>query len=201
MEWRDRVAAATVVTTRKEGQGVLVTGGFILTAAHCISWDHNGGMALGDHFVEPITTRDGSNLHVGPWVVEPVSDIAVLGELDNQVFFEQCDAFEEWRESVQPIAVSDRVLQPQESIAVHVLSHKGHWIAGKATRHGHGAWPRLWIETASCIEGGTSGGPIVDEEGKLLGVVSWGNEDGAFPVACLALPSWIWQRINQAAED
>jgi hypothetical protein len=44
---RARTRAATVQLPTKGGQGVLVPGGFVLTAAHCIDWSLDGGMALG----------------------------------------------------------------------------------------------------------------------------------------------------------
>lgn len=46
------VANATVRISGLVGQGVLVPGGFILTATHCIQWNGEGGWALGDYFVE-----------------------------------------------------------------------------------------------------------------------------------------------------
>jgi hypothetical protein len=53
------------------GRGVLV-GEIILTAAHCINWSTEGGMVMGDYFVEEIETWDGKRLKVRPLAVEPV---------------------------------------------------------------------------------------------------------------------------------
>ena len=44
----DIVEKATVRLTGKGGQGVLVPGGLIVTAAHCVNWYLEGGMAMGD---------------------------------------------------------------------------------------------------------------------------------------------------------
>ena len=74
-----KVAKATVRLTRSGGQGVLVCGNVILTAAHCIGFNLEGGMVLGDFYIEDIETAQGM-LKVGPLAVEPISDIAVLGE-------------------------------------------------------------------------------------------------------------------------
>jgi len=41
------VAKATVTLLRKGGQGVLVSSNLILTAAHCINYECEGGMVLG----------------------------------------------------------------------------------------------------------------------------------------------------------
>ena len=56
---RDAVAAATVRFPERGGQGVLVPGGLILTAAHVVDRTDTGAMALGDgeEFVQKIVTR------------------------------------------------------------------------------------------------------------------------------------------------
>ncbi len=82
-----RVIDATVRVDGMLGQGVLVHGGFILTAAHCINWKVDGGLALGDHYVEVVSAKSGKHLSVGVVTADPVSDIAVLGSLDDQEFF------------------------------------------------------------------------------------------------------------------
>src|SRR5262245_34683166 len=95
-KWRGRVEKATVRVKESGGQGVLVPGGFSLTAAHCIKWNGDGAMVLGDYFVEPIETKSGETLRVSPIAVEPISDIAVLGALDSQEFGKDVDAFDQW---------------------------------------------------------------------------------------------------------
>jgi hypothetical protein len=91
---KTRTENATVWFLQLGGQGVLVPGGFILTAAHCINYDGTGRMALGDHFIETIRARDGSMYKVRPAAVEPVLDIAALEELDNQMFPDEHRAFQ-----------------------------------------------------------------------------------------------------------
>ena len=54
-ESRRRVERATVRLVERGGQGVLVPGGFILTATHCINWCGTGMMALGEVYpAEPV---------------------------------------------------------------------------------------------------------------------------------------------------
>jgi V8-like Glu-specific endopeptidase len=77
------VAKATVSLLGQGGQGVLVRNNLILTAAHCINFYCDGRMTLGDYFIEEIKTSEGRKLKVTPYAVEPVSDIVVLGSLDN----------------------------------------------------------------------------------------------------------------------
>ena len=79
------VAKATVTLLGKGGQGVLVSGNLIITAAHCIAFRCEGEMVLGDYFIEEIKTCE-RELKVALLAVEPVSDLAVLGSLDTQAF-------------------------------------------------------------------------------------------------------------------
>jgi Trypsin-like peptidase domain len=206
-KWKGRVAEATVRIEKVGGQGVLVPGGFILTAAHCIEWDGSGGMALGDYYIETVKTKRGDILRVGPWAADPVSDMAVLGPLDDQAFGEDCAAFEEWTEATAAVPVTDVILNAGDSLPVEILSHDRGWIGGTVTRYGLGGTPRsgcVCLETTKEINGGTSGGPVVDSAGKLVGVVSNVSEggrfgfNGAIPIANLALPRWVWALISTA---
>jgi hypothetical protein len=86
-------------------QGVLVPGGYILTAAHCINWDGHGTMALGDWFIETIQAYDGTRYKLSPCAVEPMSDIAALEAVDGQAMYEECCAFEEFCEATEPVPV------------------------------------------------------------------------------------------------
>jgi hypothetical protein len=213
---RKRVAAATV-RVGDGGQGVLVPGGLVLTAAHCISWSGTGRMALGEHFVESVRTKSGASFRLGPIAVEPVADIAVLAGLDNQVFFDDADAFEAWHEGTDPLPLSagferwcgagkDGVLQ---KFNVHVLTHTGKWVDGHASRVFVSWWKpgaTVGINMRQPIRGGTSGGPVVDDAGALVGVVSFSSEvkrgpcEGGVPYAAQALPRWVLDRI-QGADD
>ena len=58
-----QVAQAIVRLPRLGGQGVVVPGGFIVTAAHCRGRTTEGWMALGDNrFRETIITAAGQSL-------------------------------------------------------------------------------------------------------------------------------------------
>jgi hypothetical protein len=144
---RERVAAATVKFLRQGGQDVLVPGNLIVTAAHVLGWTAEGGMALGDdaEFIESLETVDGRRLRAYPLAVEAVSDIAILGALDDQWSPTDADAFEAFCEATAPIplAVADYPLFAP--FPVHVLAHTGEWIGGRAQQCAPEA-PSLAIE-------------------------------------------------------
>jgi hypothetical protein len=201
-----RVVNATVRLDSQGGQGVLVPGGFILTATHCIKWNGHGGMAMGDHFTEAVTTKSGARFRLGPCAADPVSDMAVLGALDNQEFGEDCDEFERWCETTKPVPVATTTPRYRQPLNVRILTHKGEWISAKVVRYSHPSQPLhgcLCLEADAQIKGGTSGGPVVDSSGRLVGVVSNCGDArtaekcvGMIPIAHLALPRWAWLLIG-----
>jgi len=212
-----RVAAATVRLTKLGGQGVLVPGGYVLTATHCIEWDGSGGMTLGDHYLEPVETKSGARFNISPVAADAISDLAVLGALDNQEFSDDCEKFGRWSEVTDAVELSEGFERwcrdepdGEQSFRVHALTHKNEWIAGRASR----VWyrdseqdvgARVWVQMDRPIHGGTSGGPIVDDDGRLAGIVSEFNVvehdqpcDGMQPFAGYALPYWALTRIRSA---
>jgi len=198
-----KVSNATVKLLKKGGQGVLITNYFILTAAHCLEFYLSGGMVLGDHIIEEIGTIHGK-LKVGPLAVEPISDIAVLGPLDDQVFSKEVEQYEEFCNKVKPISLSLREPKWADVIPIWVYTHKKTWIKGKALNYSFKKNPStIFINVDENIEGGTSGSPIVNEHGELVAIVSniggptGITREGQMPLPIFALPRWLYQEITQ----
>jgi len=190
------VERATVKLPEKGGQGVLVTGGVIMTAAHCIDCTCDGSMVLGDYFIIEIETTS-QNLKVQPLAVEPISDIAILGSLDGQVFPEEDDKFMEFCRATDPVPLDLKEFRPKQKMGIHIYTHEGTWVAGTVMAMKKDA-NILYLEADDIIKGGTSGGPIVNDSGELVAVASMVSESegdtkssGMVPRPHLALPFWV----------
>ena len=200
------VAAATVWFPEfGGGQGVLVNdsvdGRLIVTAAHCIARQLDvEEVVQGDLFPQTVQIND-REFTVRPLTVEPFADIAIMGALDDQEFPDKATAFLTFRTDIEPVPICQKDLEFGDEFPVHIYTHKAQWITGTASYYG-GA--RLHIEADEQLEGGTSGGPIINDSGELVGVVSTASfiEDGGYdksvvssPYPSLALPVWVCRRI------
>ncbi len=156
-------------------------------------------MALGDYYVENIRTSRGE-LKVAPLAVEPVCDIAVLGSLDEQAFFEEAGQCERFCEDTEPVPLCFKEFRPFQKFPVFVYTHKHKWVCGRAMQCVRNS-PVITVDFDEQIEGGTSGSPIVNELGELVGIISHCSEggnncDGRVPRPHLTLPVWAVKRIS-----
>lgn len=208
------VVAGTVTFTKTGGRGVLIPGGYILTAAHCIGWDAKGGMTLSpDDYREQIHTADGQKLHVSVMAIEPVLDVALLGAVDDQRGPEQAITFRRFCARTEPIPLFRSTLKPRDyisrianALAVLIYNKDKRWVPGDAVIFRNGD-PTVYIPTETLIEGGASGGPIVTPAGELVAVVSHAAmcaADGIGASDCTgvrplqALPTYLAGRISAA---
>jgi hypothetical protein len=197
---RRRIEAATVrvnVGESGHGQAVLVPGGFLLTAAHCIDCD-DASVTLGDHVYQTIETKSHGTIYVAPVVIERANDIGAFSSLDDQAAPEDADEFEAFCEATEPVPVASDSLDVRVDFPVFVLSHEGHWIDGTARLCREGS-AILFVTPKRTIPLGTSGGPIVNEAGELVALVSTGKMGDPRP--CLALPVWATKAIEAAASQ
>jgi hypothetical protein len=206
-EARARTRAATVSLPDKGGQGVLVHGGFVLTAAHCIEWSGDGEMVREDHNLVRVKPRTSAAFKLNVCALDPLSDIAVLERPDAQEFDEDADAFDAFCRGSRPVPIRIDDLGLDISVPVHVLSHEGSWIRAEATRYGMRVGWSIVLKARSDIKAGTSGGPVVDDAGYLMGIVSVAmgtdglSRDGTMPRPHLALPVWLWLEIDAAQRE
>lgn len=165
-----RIAEATVRFPRRRGQGVVVPGRMIVTAAHVIKcadiWRRD---AFGDPHLEEVWVG-GRRFKADVYAVEPISDIAVLGVPDTQAFEDAMD-FQDYLETVAPVPICTKEFPLRKPFPVHMRTHTGRWVGGLAQQFNANA-SVLVVEADEDIRGGTSGGPVVTHNGHLLGVLS-----------------------------
>lgn len=200
---RRRVVAATVSVRTKDrgrGQGVFVEGDYILTVAHAIDFDNEGTMAQGDAYLVPVTS--GARTFMADTLfIEPCSDIAILGPADGQEARELCETYEEAAAAVAPIRICRTIPRPGEKFPVWIRTHFRTWVSGTA-EYFHGG--TFFLDSDTQIRGGTSGGPVVNASGELVGLVSIASDisgstnrcSTSGPFATLALPGWFMRALH-----
>jgi hypothetical protein len=193
------VEKATVWLIKYGGQGILVNGNLIITAAHCVEYGLPSEMIYGDFYVQEIETWQGKRLKVTPLFIEPITDMAVLGFNDYIVFPQDATLFDKFCETIKPIPLymidQKRLFY---ELPVFIYYQKGGWVTGTATGNFNTS-PIFTIVADQHIIRGTSGGPIVNEAGELVAIVSnfsqTGVYDGTAPSPYLILPPWLSWRI------
>jgi len=176
----------------------------VLTAAHCVNFGTNGEMVLGDYYLEKVQAGN-TGLTLTPFAVEPVSDIALLGAPDEQVFPDEVEAFEEFCANTQPVPLFTGFIKPRKPMPVRILGHDRRWIDGSVGLfYEHSS--SLWIEGEREILGGNSGGPVLTLDGELVAIVSnasipqgGSKATGCCPRPLFALPVWACLKYFGAA--
>jgi hypothetical protein len=206
-----RTRAAMVTMADLGGQGVLVPGPFVLTAAHCVQWDGRGQMALDEPFYSRIRTAGGRECELQVAAVEPVADVAVLDAAYDPRSDRESEAptYRACMHGTPPVPVFDGPAEDGMEFPVWVFAPAGDLIQATARVLEDG--PTLWVEAPRLIRGGTSGGPVVNAEGELVAVVSnvhmRGADEaavadepchGSHPFLCRALPVWVLRQIRDA---
>jgi hypothetical protein len=114
---------------------------------------------------------------------DPIADIAVLGQPDNQELSDKADAYDQLVDDMKTLLIADAPAQgvKVETIGDHqietptpgkgparVLSLDGHWLDGRVSR----MRGTLAFEPEELFVGGMSGSPILDASGAAIAVAS-----------------------------
>lgn len=183
-----------------EGRGFVVNTDprFVITAAHCLPQlpPACAVSSLEERIYPELlgrTVERKRTIWAECYFADPVSDIAVLGQPDNQELYNQAEAYDNL--VVNSFALN--VGEPPDQSGAWLLGLDGQWGECIVNHAGSG---RLWLEdVVNGIVGGMSGSPIVNDEGAAIGIlgVSSGSADELHakggPQAGLRhnLPGWL----------
>jgi hypothetical protein len=158
----------------------------VITAAHCLPtlpiahpWSY-----LEERTYRELLGKAKPTVWAECLFVDPMADIAVLGQPDNQALPDEADDYGELVDAAVPLSVADA---PKQGPAIHpalLLSLGGEWV--ECTVERNRAWLRVVQE--GLVKGGMSGSPILSMSGKAIGLMSTGSLN---PVLVDALPPRI----------
>lgn len=202
---RQRKAVLQLTAKRSRGRGFVVQGRdrLVITAAHCLPHlpPAHAGSYLEDKTYQNLLGPLGKK-KPKVWAeclfVDPVADVAVLGCPDDQELWEQAEAYETLTEAMPAL----RLGPPPKEGEAWLLMLDGHWARCTVdTNFGHGT---ISIDNASeGIHGGMSGSPIIDSQGKAIGIVSISggteqlhSQGGPEPSLVANLPGWLLRELR-----
>jgi hypothetical protein len=188
------------------GVGVLV-GNVILTAAHCVNHGVVGPMAKDGAHVEEIETFQCRRLKTALLAVELVYDIAVLGSLDSEDWPKEANAFQQFCRATKPVSLAMSDVRSGQCLTVSIRNRDGTWVEGSVMVHRNDL-PGYYFETKVVIENGASGGPVLNQRGELVGLVSTTHDENCHKLQGLwcprplrALPVWVCDTLLKEELD
>jgi S1-C subfamily serine protease len=189
------------------GRGFVVSAGetrYVITAAHCLP-----------HYPEPHLANGASELSyenilgalgqqeqtVWAELVEfnAASDVAVLGEPDGQVLWDESYQYQAFTGQAMTIGKSPAPLAPylweeRSGTAAFILSLDFEWQP--CTSHNGGRFLMIG-DGADGIKSGMSGSPIIDINGAAIGLVSTsGPGENKNPSLMDCLPHWLQRELD-----
>lgn len=167
---------------------------YVITAAHCLPRrlpaPHRAAYTAEKTFKKLLGPLDTKLTIWSECVfVDPVSDLAVLGQPDGQAFNEDVDtAWDDFIEDIEPLD-----LDTDQPTRGWMLSLDGHWMPCAIHTTNNGSL--LVKDTVGRIAGGMSGSPILSDKGRAVGVVTIGS-GWSEPHLPSALPQWMAQQLT-----
>ena len=179
-------SVVTIKTDYSQGTGFFITsGGYIVTNAHVLA-DPNGNLAPN---IEVITNSQqtlpaefigfNSNLDIAVLRVSGVYTPLVLGDSSN-------------------LQVGDPVIAIGNPLGLEFSVSQG--IISALNRPGISNGDNYYIQTTAALNPGNSGGPLIDQQGQVIGINNFkitNSESLGFALES----SYIKQAVNQIAEQ
>jgi hypothetical protein len=215
-----------------DGRGFIVQGGgehrYVITAAHCLPFfpPCHGFSYLEERTYKALLGTLGAEPSV--WAeclfADPIADIAVLGEPDSQVLWDEAAAYTALVEAVDPLSIAEPAWQEGDIKIIPAIpgmelperrfvsfyeapawlfSLDGRGCRCQVSYRGSGQC--LSIDKATDgIRGGMSGSPIVIDNGAAVGVVCLGGggpgeahtAGGPNPRLTQNLPGWLLHELG-----
>ena len=163
-----------VVTADGHGSGILILGDYVLTNHHVVwpnEFDHTASIVFpdGTEYVDvPVAATN-------PW-----ADLAVLGPLETDkrpLPLADGEQLAPGSNLYQIGYPAEYEVNPEPTIARGLLSRVRHWDGYNLTL----------LQTDAATLGGQSGGALVDDRGRVVGVSTWRHTDSSFGAATSAI--------------
>ena len=192
-----RIEQATV-TTEGPGQGFIVQGGLIITAAHCVGGGEKR-IGPGNKPRQQFVAFDGTKLAVELLYFEECYDIAIFGvaSVNDSKSSTAKKTFEEFIEYVHPVDVA--MDWDDREVPIKVFSHEGKWLDGTAERFERND-AIVWVTSNQHIVPGTSGSPILNRDNQAIAIVSVFSDSvkesiGPQPILSRCLPRYFLDQM------
>lgn len=184
--------------------------GYLITNCHCLpSIPDPTSFFDNDEIETAVTVKSLPSEQDGKAAIayaDPCGDIAVLQSLDayDGPYYEDSQKYEELVDSLSRITINLEPLKrkpvpPQqcERVKVFVRTVDGDWVSGEVNI---GMVLDVDLDDKEFrIPGGTSGSPVVNEDGICVGVLKIGSTSAAEYRALGVpdyLPVWLWHHIK-----
>ena len=169
---------------------------FIITAAHCLprypTFDNPAFVPVWGHKKGPVRGVKVMGMSI---FADADSDLAILSCHDDH-----WEEYDNLLSQLTPLQLAQKPMRTNVPVCAHVYGSKDKWINGNAVVHGIATSN---VEFSKDIPSGTSGGPLINRYGQVIGVASHGPtrikskyDTMTFAFLPNALPVWVLKRLE-----